>query len=314
MLETRAGAISGSTVDPGHHAVAALTSGYTPCSATLIGHRTVLTAGHCIDQWGFGSIRMDDGAGNAVRYRYRGFTIHPEYRPKALIGFVDTRYDLAIVQLEEAPDFPHATVSSTPPAVGESVDLVGYGPSGPEDLEVDLINGRVRRHGTATVRSVDQWRLTFGAGPSNICKGDSGGATLAEVDGVEMQVGVHAAAANANPCGTLGIDVRLDAHLDWLLDASCGDISIDGAAPGAFDEACGYCGDGVCSAGEVRETCYDDCSASGGDEPADGFAGSDSGESAGVAAGCSVTGRSAGGAFWVLAALWWITARRRRYA
>ena len=97
-LSTTESAIRGGTVDDGDPAVAALSilGLYAYCTATLISHHTVLTAGHC----NFDAMEVDFGTQSDAPVQSIDVTtvaVHPLYTGEG------KPYDLALMKLASDP-------------------------------------------------------------------------------------------------------------------------------------------------------------------------------------------------------------------
>lgn len=205
------------------------------CSATLVGPRSVITAGHCV--WpDHAQVVVLDGA----RYRSERSVIQPAYDPQTHAE------DIGLLTLERVAHLVPGQLSGQPATTGTALTLVGYGATAEEASD----NG-VRRSATNTVSDLGVSFLAFagtGAGSGNVCRGDSGGAALVKMpSGLEGQAGV--VIGGVSPCGTLGFATRVDLNLPWLKTESGGDVAVAGE-PGAFGHPCAA--DADCEAGVCR--------------------------------------------------------------
>ncbi|MCA9668601.1 MAG: S1 family peptidase, partial [Myxococcales bacterium] len=201
--------ITDGTADSAHPTVGMLASGTSRCTATLIGQRTVLTAGHCIHTT---SVRftLTQGSFNSSQ-----IVVHPTYGG----GNQD---DLAVVILSRAPQGVSPTPLNTArPNLGQRVVLVGFGRTG----ETNNDYGQ-KRTGTNTVSQVTAETFSF-SGPSNICNGDSGGPSFVTVNGQDRIAGVHS--TKWGVCGNRGTDMRVDAYQQWIVSTANGDVAQPGA-------------------------------------------------------------------------------------
>ncbi|MEZ4444284.1 MAG: S1 family peptidase [Polyangiaceae bacterium] len=215
------------------------------CSASLVGRRTVLTAGHCVvsdtlpppTEAAFG---VDAHAPDVV-ISVASWVVHPGYDPDV----TPVASDIAVVELaEDAPVQPVGLLRvplSTEAHVGPAVTFVGYGDtfSGAGDFgqrrvmtasiaELGPSAGPPPVHETA-------WIWFDRAAAEATCNGDSGGPGFFVDGAVEKQVGVH----SASNCVNLGIDSRTD---QVMLDAFV-QAQLD-----AFEGLDPCRGDGVCEA------------------------------------------------------------------
>ena len=218
-------AVVGGVVDAGHPSVGMLLrktpDGTYLCTASLVGNRSVLTAGHCI---GDGEYRFVLGE---HRYRVAETFVHPDYWSPPIFEIL-TRNDIAVVRLTEAPAVRPHPISENPPALGDSVRLVGYGSTGVFSSE-DVGTKR-------TAENIVLWKtfITIGffatlGDTGQICHGDSGGPTFALARGREVQVGVHSKMWGF--CQVVGFDARVDRYVSWIKQVSDGDVFVDGSLP-----------------------------------------------------------------------------------
>lgn len=189
------------------------------CTATLVGHKTVLTAAHCIKE-GWESFFYV----NERRYDVNYTIIHPEYSDT--VAGVN---DIAVAILRDQPSVEPSKVSLYPPKVDQVVKLIGVGASDPDGSGAGF-----KRYAPALVTELTEDEIVYeGAGDfsdingGNICFGDSGGPTFAYINGDEVQIGVHSYIKGS--CGQQGNDMRVDIFLDWLKEVTDGDILIGGS-------------------------------------------------------------------------------------
>lgn len=220
------------TVDAAHPAVGVLHSGgFSACTATLVGPRTLLTAAHCVLSQAAPvqflqpvSFYPEGLYGRA--YPAAAVAVHPGYAG-------GNRSDLAVVRLsQDVPRVIPVAITTHAPTVGEPVVLVGYGKTG--DPRDDF--GTKRRAENVVGYVAAEFFSMYGASGStgNSCSGDSGGPTFASRGGPETLIGVHSTGGTV--CGQTGNDMRADVFYPWILQAAQGDLvaataPVDTASP-----------------------------------------------------------------------------------
>jgi len=194
-------------LNPNDPAIVALTHfGSQFCSGTLIAPRVVITAAHCLPPNGgdvtettvfFGS---DIDQPGDVAFVVDGWR-NPFWNDNSLF------YDIGLLRLaEDAPVAPMAWHQDGDVyAVGDPARIVGYGIVG----ENQGGNG-IKRQGTALVDELEPHVMWLAGDPSGTCSGDSGGATIMDVAGVDTLVGVHSRA----DCLGVSIEMRTVKYAD----------------------------------------------------------------------------------------------------
>ncbi|MEO5666465.1 MAG: trypsin-like serine protease [Bdellovibrionota bacterium] len=194
--EVHATLIDAEIVDPRNYPAVVLLEMYgAMCTATIVGPRTILSAGHCAAQGGSGTFRVKGRSYKAqfkVPASYNFERSYPNDADVAL-GYVAT--DI----LEVKP----YSVTSRLPLVQTSVTLFGYGCA----VANGFADGRLRRGPSEVARVSNRSFVLQKAGNSaKGCPGDSGGPSFAVVSGQIRQMGVHARANSFDRT----IDTRLD--------------------------------------------------------------------------------------------------------
>lgn len=201
------------SVDNVHHAVGELVlPGGGRCSGTAIGLRWVLTAAHCVSGVSPGQITFN---------RYGGFTYGPvqvypysvdqvHVHPSYTSGVFD--HDVAVIRLTADVNTTPIPLTYATPALGDAITVAGFGLTA-----TGASYDGIRRSAANAVDAV--YTNTFdydGASgiEGNICQGDSGGATLRVVNGVEGVIGVNV--ATSTTCGAVGRSSRNDVHAGWV--------------------------------------------------------------------------------------------------
>jgi secreted trypsin-like serine protease len=191
------------------------------CTATLVAPQVVLTAGHCLV--GRAAHLPDfttlpdiaSARRESIRHGSRAH-VYPAFDSTAT-GSV---HDLALMELDApmedvAPERFIAPVDANEViAVGDNVELVGYGSTATDDTP-----GHERNAGDAPVSAVATDEFTVGGrGEVQDCFGDSGGPSFTiGSGGTRRLVGVTSRSANdATGCIDGSIHTRVAAYASWM--------------------------------------------------------------------------------------------------
>ena len=233
-ISTRVAAITDGVEDTGHRSVGYLAAGdEVGCTGTVVGPRTVLTAGHCIS--GESQILVLDGA----RYASSSSVIHPGYDP---VTHLD---DIGVLRLELPVHVVPSALAPKPRATGSSVTMVGFGATSEGAADFGT-----KYRAANTIKSLHTTSFNIagtGGGKGNVCHRDSGAPVFEGALGSGPQIGVII--GGVPPCGSVGIAVRVDVYLSWLRD----NTRVSGLAvlgePGTFGMPCTTgqdCTGGIC--------------------------------------------------------------------
>jgi len=194
------------------------------CTGTLIGPRTVLTAGHCSDREVLGSVipGLPPYDTFAISRSYYKGTIYPHPSYKDGIS-PSTNVDIALFVLDSAPPstISRACLARTAPAVGSQLYIVGYGgPNGPQTQ---------KRYGTEKVlrpSAGDNLNQMFWltSTTNHYEQGDSGGpaASATPPSFGDTKIWGIAVAGNTDGCVTVA------QHINWIKQktASVGGVNL----------------------------------------------------------------------------------------
>ena len=204
--------ITNGQVDTGHPSVGKLYSSGAACTATLVGKRTVLTAGHCVKS-GTTYFTL-----NNQKYYSSQIIRHPSY------GGGNSN-DVALVILSSEPNgVTRSPIATQAPQNGQSITLVGFGKTSENSSDYGT-----KRYTTNTIYRVYTSIFSF-KGAQNICNGDSGGPGFAKYGGQEVVIGVHS--TKSGWCGNGGNDMRVDKYAQWIKQNANGDVVLQGQGGG----------------------------------------------------------------------------------
>ena len=204
--------------------VGMLRTSHNLCTATLIGQKTVLTAGHCVNSNPNTAYTF---VLNGISYEIKSIIVHLEFK---MNGHLDDNNlpinDIAIAFLYKSPSVQPAIVSNVKPDLDEKITLVGFG----------ITSEKVHDYGIKRVTNnviskiYDSKRFTFegngnlyGAEVGNTCYGDSGGPAFSTINNQEVIVGITSGGLGA--CGIEGWDTDVSAFYCWINETTNGDLA-----------------------------------------------------------------------------------------
>lgn len=225
-------------------------SGNSFCSGTLVSPTLVVTAAHCLEDWGGNVISPSEvrvvygyltpkSAPSSERRAVASVHKHPQYQPYASTdsdGMGHTN-DIGALVLQApidngivAPILPAVDVEAelTP---GREVHIAGYGIYNYNQQK----DGTLYKAITPHVRHI-QWEMLAGQpGEPDTCNGDSGGPAYLVVNGALFLTGItsRAWAKSTEPCGDGGIYTIASEYVSWL--ESFGGELDGGATEGGFE-------------------------------------------------------------------------------
>jgi secreted trypsin-like serine protease len=191
------------------------------CTATLIAPDVALSAAHCLRSLGHRTAafvlndRLSD-AGPETAHSVAQVVLHPGFAVVAGAGA--PRHDLALVRLADpirnvAPERLLSAVEASTLALGQAVDLVGYGrASRAEDRR------GIKNRGRSRLREIQagEWVIGGGEGVQN-CDGDSGGPAFVELRGRRRLMGIVSRSVDPQrPCESGTVHSRPDADAGWI--------------------------------------------------------------------------------------------------
>ncbi len=229
LAESAAGIVNGQN-DPGHEAVVQIRPAgglFEPCTGTLVGERTVVTAGHCVHNNSAQlyaqmevnvPVRACAGCAPVMTWRTGMPVSNPNFQAATSTGV-----DVALIRLNQP--VPFVSMSRVPGLAkilvlidGRPITLVGFGQP---DAATQQWN--VKRWGTNTIDSSDNtsFYFTFNGNESTTCYGDSGGPAYTGGYDATCILGITKGMTSGQPCTTNGIyqHTRIDRTdiANWII-------------------------------------------------------------------------------------------------
>lgn len=218
------------------------------CTGTLVAPDTVMTAGHCVEDFGlppgaleyfftfdldvsgFGVNTTDPPVGAKIVRKLVG---HPNFDINSDPGVgLGQWFDVGVVFLGDpvttvTPEIVADAQDGMALAVSAQVDIAGYGQTDPNS---DMIG--IKNHAPSIINEVGDWEMQIGdvAPIAQKCHGDSGGPTYMRFsDGrlpEQRVIGITSRAYDDSDCARGGVDSRADAYRSWFegeMVAACND-------------------------------------------------------------------------------------------
>ncbi len=188
-----------------------------PCTAVILGKKTLLTAAHCVSapiNLVYRGVAINGRYADAEIRRSQIY-VHPDYNQKTKLN------DLAIIKLNSELFDMDGVVF---PELSDATDymdflLLGYG----EDLR--QFSGvlrsvvKTRDEIRAPRKNMDHFIEFDQSNATGVCSGDSGGPVFGRSDDKLFLVAISSSATNLKnekKCSYSGIAIKIDTALDWI--------------------------------------------------------------------------------------------------
>jgi secreted trypsin-like serine protease len=191
------------------------------CTGTLIAPNLVLTAAHCLDQprlqWAHvfrvfsgTDLRKEEDRPRPVTGGEAHFDREFRYSQPEL------GHDIGVLTLREPitdiKPIPYLRTPMSRDWIGKKVRVVGYG----TNSGLLGTGTQVKRSNMIKLNDFSDRFVEVGGFFNNVCRGDSGGPVLMEIDGVETVVGVNS--YGTGTCHSSSTATRVDAYNAKIID------------------------------------------------------------------------------------------------
>jgi len=192
------------------------------CSGVVVAPRVVLTAGHCTNLSG---VTYQVFVGEDFRRPDAGtFVAVSEYHAHPSYSAATNAYDVGVLITATDIDTPPAPLNRSPPAVGDTVSIVGYG----QTIAGNASTLGKRMVASTQLTAVSALDFTIQGTPS-FCLFDSGGPSYLATDAGEAVAGIHFIVESA-ACNARAYDVRVD-RITGFVDGYIAAHTVDAGSP-----------------------------------------------------------------------------------